>query len=410
MNQLDQKPIIPAYAYIIVALTFLVNFIANYPQYQLSPLAVPVMTAYDIDIARFSMLFSSAMIPGILLGLPSGLLCDKYGVKACVGIAGIISFLAIVARIFTVTFPALLLTMVISGFVASFLNSNLAKIMGSWFPPEKIGIMVGIGVAGSTASMAVAMGTTAMLPGIKAAFIVAAVINAVVLTLWFLLMKNKPKSSSGEAPQMPEVSMKECLGKLVKIRHIWVTGLAIGFILAASMCLMTFLPTALQSSRGLSATAAGAVSSAIMFGNLAGAVLGPMICAKVGYMKPFLFVSCVLAGLGAAFAWLAPLGIIMIGALFLTGFIASGAISQLLSIPVMLKEVGPIYAGTAGGLIGTIQLIIGVGVPSYIIAPVVGANFFLLYLIAGALAVVSAVLVLTLPELFGKGRNTEHDS
>lgn len=410
MNQIDKKPIVPAYAYIIVALAFLVNFIANYPQYQLSPLAVPVMATYNIDIARFSMLFSSAMIPGILLGLPSGLLCDKFGAKACIGIVGIISFLAIVARVFTATFPALLICMLVSGFVASFLNSNLAKIMGSWFSPEKIGVMVGIGVAGSTASMAVAMGTTAMLPGIKAAFIVAAVINAVVLALWFLFMKNKPKNSGAEALQIPRVSMKECLSKLVKIRHIWVAGLAIGFILSASMCLSTFLPTALQSSRGLSATAAGAVSSAIMFGNLAGAVLGPVICAKVGRMKPFLFVSCVLAGLGAAFAWLAPTGIVMISALFLTGFIASGAISQLLSIPVMLKEVGPVYAGTAGGLVGTIQLIIGVGVPSYILAPVIGGNFTLLYVVAGILVGISALLVLTLPELLGKTKAAERNS
>lgn len=404
MNEIDKKTMIPPYAYIIVALAFLVNFIANYPQYQLSPLATVVMPMFQMDIAQFSMLFSSAMIPGILLGLPSGLLCDRFGAKACIGIAGIISLLGIVARIFVTSFPTLLICMLISGFVASFLNSNIAKIMGSWFPPEKIGTMIGIAIAGSTASMAVAMGTTAMLPGIKTAFTIAAVLSGVVMVLWFLLFKNKPKNVEENTDQLPQVSMKECLFKLVKIRHIWVAGLAIGFILATSMCLSTFLPTALQTSRGLSAAAAGAVSSAIMFGNLAGAVIGPIICAKIGRMKPFLIVSCILGGLGAAFSWLAPAGVVMIVALFFTGFIISGAISQLLSVPVMLKEVGPVYAGTAGGLVGTLQLIVGVGVPSYILSPIIGDRFVLLYAVAGCLSLIAAVLVLTLPELLQKSK------
>lgn len=408
MERLDQKPPVSRYAFVIVALAFLVNFIANYPQYQLSPLSHLVMPALNIDIAQFSSLFSSAMIPGILLGLIAGLLCDKYGTKACVGVAGLISLAGVIARIFATSFTAMFVCMLLSGVVATFLNANIAKIVGSWFPPEKISVMVGIAVAGATASMAVAMGTSALFPSLRAAYIAAAILSAVVLLLWFLFMKNKPSDAkAGEAAQMPRVSLKECLLTLVRIRHIWIVGLALGFVLAASMCLSTFLPQALQSVRGIDAKVAGAMSSAIMFGNLFGAVLGPAICAKIGRMKPFLFVSCILAGIGAAFAWQAPVGFALIAALFLTGFIASGVISLLISVPVMLKGVGPIFAGTAGGLVGTIQLICGVVIPSYIIAPAVGDNFTVLYLIAGGLALVAALLVLTIPELFGKGKATQ---
>lgn len=390
------------YGYVVVVLIFLFNFAANYPQYQLSPLAYLLMPQLNLSAAQFSQLFSSSMIPGILLGIVSGLLCDRFGTKKCIAIAGALSVIGIVGRIFAPSFATMFLCMLLIGVIASFVNSNLAKIVGTWFPPEKVSVMVGIGMAGSTCSMAVAMGTTAMLPGVKFAFTVAAVFMAGVLLLWILLMKENPEDTSAETEQkdIPAVSIKECVFKLVKVRHIWVIGLAIGMVLAGSMCLSTFLPSALQSVRGFSAEAAGGLSSVITFGSLAGTIIGPILCAKIGKMKPFLIVSSLITALGFGAAWLAPEGIAMMAALFCTGFISSSVITLLYSVPVMLPQVGVAYAGTAGGIVATIQLICGVGIPSYVLTPLIGGNFTLLFLVGGALSLVAALLILTLPEVY----------
>lgn len=388
------------YGYVIVGLIFLFNFAANYPQYQLSPLAYLLMPQLDLSAAQFSQLFSSAMIPGILLGIISGLLCDRFGTKKCITIAGILSAIGIVGRIFAPSFAIMFLCMLLIGVIASFVNSNLAKIIGTWFPPEKISIMVGIGMAGSTCSMAVAMGTTAMLPGVKFAFTAAAVFMIAVLLLWIFFMKENPKGTQGEEKEAPAVSVKECILKLIKVRHIWVIGLAIGMVLAGSMCLSTFLPSALQSVRGFSAEAAGGLSSVITFGSLAGTILGPILCAKIGKMKPYLIVSSVITALGFGAAWLAPEGIAMMLALFCTGFISSSVITLLYSVPVMLPQVGVAYAGTAGGIVATIQLICGVGIPSYVLTPLIGSNFTLLFIVGGALSLIAALLILTLPEVY----------
>lgn len=388
------------YGYVVVALIFLFNFAANYPQYQLSPLAYLLMPQLNLSAAQFSQLFSSAMIPGILLGIVSGLLCDRFGTKKCIAIAGVLSVSGIVGRIFSQSFATMFLCMLLIGVIASFVNSNLAKIVGTWFPPERVSVMVGIGMAGSTCSMAVAMGTTAMLPGVKFAFTVAAVFMAAVLLLWILFMKEKPKGAKAEQKDVPGISVKECILNLVKVRHIWVIGLAIGMVLAGSMCLSTFLPSALQSVRGFSAEAAGGLSSVITFGSLAGTIIGPILCAKIGKMKPFLIVSSLITALGFGVAWLAPEGIAMMVALFCTGFISSSVITLLYSVPVMLPQVGVAYAGTAGGIVATIQLICGVGIPSYVLTPLIGGNFTLLFLVGGALSLVAALLILTLPEVY----------
>ena len=391
----------PHYAYMIIALLFLFNFVANYPQYQLSPLAYLLIPQLDLSTTQFSMLFSSAMIPGIALGIVSGLLCDRFGTKRCIAITGIIAVVGAVGRIFCSDFISMFLCMLLIGISASFINNNLAKIAGTWFPPEKVSTMVGIGLAGCTFAMAFGMGTTAMLPSTTTAFVLAVIFLVVVLIGWIFLMKDHPKNAEIVQNEAPAISVKECFCNLIKVRHIWVVGISIGMVLAGSMCLSTFLPSALQNIRGFSAESAGSIASIITFGNLFGAVLGPMLCAKIGKMKPFLFLCCLLTAVGYALAWLVP-GKILIFALFLTGFISSSIISQLCAVPVMLPQVGIAYAGTAAGIVSTIQLICGVGIPSYVLTPIIGGNFTLLFLVGGALSVVSALLILTLPEVYRK--------
>ena len=59
---------------------------------------------------------------------------------------------------------------------------------------------------------------------------------------------------------------------------------------------------------------------------------------------------------------------------FLNGTLRSGVIAALMMTPVLLKEIGPKNAGTAGGFIITLQLLGCVVVPTYLIVPLAGGN------------------------------------
>ena len=52
----------------------------------------------------------------------------------------------------------------------------------------------------------------------------------------------------------------------------------------------------------------------------------------------------------------------------------------MMSLPVMFPEIGPKYAGTAGGLAVTLELLGAVIIPTYIIVPLGGGNVFQLLL------------------------------
>jgi NNP family nitrate/nitrite transporter-like MFS transporter len=58
-----------------------------------------------------------------------------------------------------------------------------------------------------------------------------------------------------------------------------------------------------------------------------------------------------------------------------------------------------VYAGTAGGVGSTLQLLGAVVIPSYILIPILGANYPALYGIAGVLCLVAAACVFMLPEV-----------
>ena len=391
-----------------LACTVLLLFVPNYAQYQLSPLAHLVMPAYGLDSAQFSMLFSAAMIAGILLSLVAGLLCDRFGVKRVVGIAAIISVAALIARVFASSFGALFACMALAGLVATFLNTNIAKIMGSWFPPEQVGLAVGIGLAGATLSMAVGLGTSALFPSLQAIFIFTAVVAVIALAAWWLFFKDGPRGAQGasqaEAGDAPaaQPSLSDCLKVVLKSRNVWLVGVGLGLDMAATMCIVTFLPQVLQATRGFDPTAAGALSSVVTFGNLAGSILAPLINARVGRFKPVAIVLAVVAAAGTAFAWQLPEGPVMLVCFFLTGFSLGGLLAILVSVIVLLPEIGPVYAGTAGGIASTLQLFGAVVIPSYILVPILGTNYPMLYGIGGILCLVAAACIFVLPEVLGR--------
>ena len=428
MNTMDEKRT-DKWAIVALACTVLLLFVPNYSQYQLSPLAHLVMPTYGLDSAQFSMLFSAAMIPGILFSLVAGLLCDRFGVKRVVGIAGIISTLALVARVFAPSFGALFACMMLAGLLATFLNTNVAKIMGSWFPPEKVSLAVGIGLTGPTLSMVIGMGTSAFFPSLQTIFVFTAVVAVLAIVAWWMLFKDGPRGVASDdvvqvaaddaaadhaaaareaadpavaleavgAISAAQPSLSECLKVVLKSRNVWLLGIALGLDMAATMCILTFLPQVLQSTRGFDPTVAGALSSVVTFGNGVGSILAPMIYARVGRFKPVVIVIAIVAGAGTAFAWQLPEGLVMMVCFFLTGFSLGGLLVLLVAQIVLLPEIGPVYAGTAGGVGATLQLFGAVVIPSYILMPILGANYPVLYGIAGILCLVIVACVLPLP-------------
>ena len=373
-------------------------FSPNYTQYQLSPLAPDIIATFQLTLSQFSSIFSAPMIPAIFIGLLSGLLVDKYGMKTVIGIALIIAAVGSCLRIFAVNYTTLYSYMIMVGMGATFLNPNSAKIVGSFFPPEKVSSKVSILFASATLAMTIGFATTAFFPSIKSAFIVAGAISVLAAGLWWIFMKEPNKIKETVNNKMQTISMKEGLLIVIKNKPVWIIGFCLFGILACNVAMNSFLPTALIQ-RGIDQVTAGMYSSITTIGYLVGCLTAPIITTKLGKMKPVLFVMGIIAVLGAGFAWQLPEGILLGAGLFIAGGAMSGMMPLLFSIPIQLPEIGAKYAGTAGGFTSTLELLGAVLVPAYIITPIAGSNMTLYFILSGACMAIVSVLVLFLPEV-----------
>jgi hypothetical protein len=66
---------------------------------------------------------------------------------------------------------------------------------------------------------------------------------------------------------------------------------------------------------------------------------------------------------------------------------------------MLLPEIGPVYAGSAGGIIATLQVIGAVLLPTFVITPLAGSNVTVLFGLAALCMALIIIPVLFLPEL-----------
>lgn len=313
----------------------------NYAQYQLSPLGPEITAALGLNAAQFSSAFSAPMIPAFLLSFFAGALSDRWGVRR----------------------------------------------------------VAGVGLAVS------ALGT-ALLPSAKAAYWVAFAVCAAAALLWLLLMRERPEGAP-DAPVKEEAappSAGESIAVAARSRSVWLAGGCMACLMGACILLNAFLPSALQQVRGMAAAAAGVAASAVTVGNIFGALLGPVLLQKTGSLKGCLIGAGAVFGLGAAFGWLLPQGLVMGAVLFVTGVALGMFFPLLLSLPATLPEIGPRYAGAAGGIIATLQMLGGFLLPTYLVAPLAEGSYPVLFGAAGGLMALLCLLALAFPRA-ARGRS-----
>ncbi|NLL37973.1 MAG: MFS transporter [Clostridiales bacterium] len=392
--------------WLTVILMCLGVFVPSYAQYQFTALGARFIELTGITEVQYSSIITAPQAPGIFFSLIAGVLVDRFGVKKVLTVGFFLTAAGAVARIWSYTYPSMFICMFLIGINATLLNTNGPKIIGYWFEKRKINLIMGIFTAVINGSLAVGAGTGALFPEIKTAFAVSGLIACLASVLWVVFYNEKKapmlkrEELSAESNSPPVL---ECLRVVLKSPAVWMTGLALALLFIGSAVMSLFLPVALVRDRGVAETAAGAVSMSMMLGAMISCYVTPLIDMKLGKTRLLMFVYGIIGALGAAFAWRAPRGFIMIVMLFITGFVTTGLSPLLMSIPVKLKEIGTKYAGTAGGVAGTIQLAGSVVVPTYILKPIAGDNnIVLFYLFAASLTLFAAVSLL-LP-LGGRGK------
>jgi NNP family nitrate/nitrite transporter-like MFS transporter len=380
----------------VALLVFAGLFLENYGQYQLS--AVPTMVAdkFNVGDIQYSSILTAAFVPAIFLSIVLGLLVDKFGLSPMLLICFTISAVGFVLRVFATDYITLFIAMMLTGVGYTILNGNLSKIVASLYPMEKVSKIVGIMMAGSTGAMAVAYATTAYFPNLTVAFWVTAIYNVVLVVAWAILVREKyfhmqeEDNGADSQPKEESVPIMESIKVCLKSVNVWIMGIALMTMLGGATVISNFQVKYLVNVREFDEALAGTFGTVLMIGSILGSMLIPIVMDK--FKKPAVFLGII--GLIAA---VCTFGMVMLPtagiyvASFVNGFTRSGIIAVLLSYPVRFSDIGPKFAGTAGGVASTLEFIGAVVLPTYVVIPVTGGNITAYFYVAALLIAIAAV-------------------
>lgn len=380
-----------SYRWVILAVACAAFFSPSYTQYQLSPLAPQICREMGLAASQFSAAFSSPMLPAVFFSLAIGLLADKAGIKRVVGVGLGVSALGTVLRLFAPSYPLFFCSMLLSGSGAACLNATGIKLFSGWFPAGQVDKMMGLLLSASTIGMAAALATTALFPSAAAAYGAAAALSIAVWLVWMVFMKDPARPADTVRADRP--SPWRCLGAVAHSKALWLACGALMAVYGCEMLLGSFLPSAL-AGRGMAMATAGVYTSIITFGTFFGCLGGPFLMGRRPRLLMPLFT--LLGAAGMLWGWRLPQGPLLALALGLTGFAIGGLQPLLIALPVSLPEIGPRYAGTAGGFVSTMQLLGAVLIPTCVAAPLAGDNLELLLAIGAGFLLLAFVLELLL--------------
>jgi len=183
--------------------------------------------------------------------------------------------------------------------------------------------------------------------------------------IWLLLMRkssdhiSRPESSTVVA----RPSFRESITAVFRIKEMWLLAIGNLGIVGSFISLNGYLPVYLEKI-GLGKSMADTMSSTLFVASIIGAIAVPAIVGKVGNLKLVMIICAVATSVAIVLLSIAD------NALFWVLIPAAGALTQgvgtlVITQAVQMKRIGPVYAGTAVGLIGSLSNIGGFILPIF---------------------------------------------
>lgn len=348
--------------WLMLGCAWLLAFSMYAPMLCIPPMEHLIREELLISRAQVGLLFAGPVGMLIAVAIPSGLLADRFGIRKVVGIGAVTMVVGTSMRGIFMEFPALLGFTGLYGIGFSLIYPNLPKLVGSWFPRAKAGLVTGIYTTGivTAASLALAITLPVVFPltdSVRGTLCLWSIPAAVGAALWWALAKEPPAMGSGiqsrETKQMNPPSVP-----FWRTRGIWLVALMLLFNNVHFYIWAAWSP-ALLIMKGSPPDLAAVIGSVMGWISLPVVFLMPLVSYKVGLRKPFIWISAlVLAFLSSSaifasvpFFW--PL-------MVLVGITTGGTFSMILALPVEMvpkERIGMasgmvLSIGYIGGLVG----------------------------------------------------------
>lgn len=382
----------------ILSNAFLVYFVAGGFVWVYILMVVPQVQAdLDLELADWGVLWSGIAMGVLALSVPAGNLGDRFGTRRTVAAGIAICGASLLLRASATGFAGMLLSMVLLGCGFAFIFTIVPKMVGSWFPPEKLGMANGLSLTGLGLGQGVAALTTSRIVAYLGTWRDLTrglgYLSIALAIYWVIVVRDA--AQPGDGATTPQRHDSVPMRRVLRLREVWLISLCYLFYLGGHLAAAGYLPTYFTTVRGMSPELTGFVFALGPWCFVVGSAIVPSISDRLGKRK-IVFIAAILV-IGTAIFAQAFLKGLPLAAASATWGICAGAVGLIFVVPLESSRIGPALAGTALGAITCFGFLGGAVFPAIGLAlaevrPILAFVFF------SACYLLSASLFAALPE------------
>jgi MFS family permease len=263
----------------IAVFLFSLSMINYMDRIALSIAAKPIASEFKLSAVGMGYLFSSFIWSYALFLIPMGILIDRFGTKRMAGVGIFVWSAATALTGAASSFGSLLLARLVMGAGESVSNPVGAKVIRQWIPANERGMVTSMFNSGSYAGPAICsviLGSLVALYGWRMSFVIAGGIGFAWLVAWLVFFNSPEKARWLKAEEREKIvrerntttisasavgAESSGLLSLMRTPTLWGLALTQGCNVYTQYLFLTWLPSYLQASRGLSITHTGLFSA-----------------------------------------------------------------------------------------------------------------------------------------------------
>jgi predicted MFS family arabinose efflux permease len=330
-----------------------------------------ISTDLNLNVVALGTIWGLDPLAGIFVGLPGGLLVDRFGMKRTMTAICVLAGVFCALRGWSVNFASMAIATFLFGTMAAVLPGIVPKTTAVWFKKEQLGltnalIFISQSIFAMVATQTSATVLSPLLGGWRNVLFLLSVPAVIIGILWYFTGR-EPERKDVEINKTFQVPFRQSLSRVFHIKEIWIIGLITLLLWGGISGFLGYLPLYLRNI-GWEPIEADTVLTVVNGAFLAGNIPMALLASRfTGYkMMLFIGISVTIISLGllpvvnSTTIW--PLIII-------SNFLRSGAAVATNVLIFEMRGVGSTYGGTAMGLVNSI------GMVGAFIAPPIGNSF-----------------------------------